>query len=92
MLCHEIMKSNVASAWIYDPISSVAARMRARNIGFMPVCDDPGEVVGTISDRELVVRAMADRLDYDVPAYGIMSAPAITCRHFEEHHDVVRTQ
>jgi CBS domain-containing protein len=79
MRCHEIMKTNLATCWIYDPIRSIAARMRARDVGFLPVCNDQGEVVGTITDRDLVIRAMADQLSYDAPVHVVMSTPPIAC-------------
>ena len=73
MLCRELMKTDVATCWVYDPIASVAARMRSRGVGFLPVCNDAGEIVGTITDRDLVVRAMADRMDGDAPVHRVMS-------------------
>ena len=36
MLCSDIMKTDVATCWIYDPIANVAARMRSRDVGFLP--------------------------------------------------------
>lgn len=89
MRCHEVMKTNIATCWLYDPIANVAARMRSRGIGFMPVCDDNGDVIGTITDRDLVVRAMADRLSYDAPAHRVMSTPAMTC---SPHDDIERAE
>jgi CBS domain-containing protein len=80
MLCQEVMKRNLASCWVYDPIASVAVGMRARDVGFMPVCDDAGEIVGTITDRDLAVRAMADHLPYETPVHRVMSVHPITCR------------
>lgn len=79
MRCHEIMKTDVVSCWLYDPIWSIASRMRSRDIGFLPVCDDTGEVVGTVTDRDLVVRAMAERLSYDAPVHRVMTARPIAC-------------
>lgn len=85
MLCREIMKTDVATCWIYDPIANVAARMRARDVGFLPVCNDAGEIVGTITDRDLVVRAMAERMDADAPVHRVMSTHPITCH---KNHDI----
>lgn len=85
MLCSELMKTDLATCWIYDPIASVAARMRSRDVGFMPVCNDAGEIVGTITDRDLVVRAMASRLDYDAPVHRVMSTHPIAVH---PNHDI----
>lgn len=46
-----------------DVVETVAERMKKRNIGFMPVCDDDGSAVGTLTDRDLAVRVLGERRD-----------------------------
>ena len=59
--------------------------MSAANIGFLPVCDDGGKVVGTVTDRDIVVRAIARGLD---PALArvteVMSRDVVACRSDDE--------
>ena len=59
--------------------------MSAANIGFLPVCDDGGKVVGTVTDRDIVVRAIARGLD---PALArvteVMSRDVVSCRPEDE--------
>ena len=43
-----------------ESLRSAAERMRDHDIGFLPVCDDHGLVVGTLTDRDIVVRGLAD--------------------------------
>jgi CBS domain-containing protein len=83
MRCYEIMKTQVAACWVYDSIENVASRMRSRDVGFLPVCNDAGEVVGTVTDRDLVVRAMAEGRSYDLPVHSVMTTPPIAC-HAED--------
>jgi CBS domain-containing protein len=80
MRCSEIMKTDVEACWVMDSIADVAERMRNRGMGFLPVCDDAGEVVGTITDRDIVVRVVARQLSYETPVHQVMSIGAVTCR------------
>jgi CBS domain-containing protein len=79
ILCSDVM-NKVERCFIDDPVADVAGRMRARRVGFMPVCDAHGRIVGTITDRDLTTRVLADRLSPDVPVLAVMSTGPITCR------------
>lgn len=46
-----------------DPVQDIAARMKNLDLGSFPVCDDQGRVVGMITDRDLVLRVMAEGRD-----------------------------
>lgn len=83
MRCRDIMKTDVDMCWVMDSAADVAERMRVRGIGFMPVCNDSGEVVGTITDRDLAVRLLARRLPYETPVHRIMSTAPVTCSPFD---------
>jgi CBS domain-containing protein len=43
-------------------IAEAARRMRENDIGMLPVCDGQ-RVVGSITDRDIVIRAVADKRD-----------------------------
>ena len=62
MTIGEIMTSNPETAQITDSIMDVASMMRDLNVGFMPVMDG-NTLVGCITDRDIVIRAVADGLD-----------------------------
>ena len=59
----EVMTRTVECAKPDDPVQDVAARMKNLDLGSFPVCDDQGRVVGMITDRDLVVRVMAEGRD-----------------------------
>src|SRR5262245_4329462 len=63
MKCSDLMKTDVECCDADESIVFVAERMRLRNVGFVPVCNAAGAVVGTITDRDLVVRVLANELD-----------------------------
>ncbi len=58
--CEDIMKRDAEGVTPFDTLESAALRMRDENIGFMPVCDDSTKVIGTLTDRDLTIRALAD--------------------------------
>src|SRR5215813_12298384 len=60
MRCQEIMKKDVESVFLTDTVQVAARRMRDKNVGFLPVCDESKRVVGTITDRDLAIRVLAD--------------------------------
>ena len=81
MRCEEIMKRSVECVSGHDNVQVAAKKMRDQNIGFLPVCDDGKKVLGTITDRDIAIRACAD----DRPASStrvadVMSKEVIACR------------
>jgi CBS domain-containing protein len=81
MRCEEIMKTNVECISQTDSVQAAARKMRDQNIGFLPVCDDRRQVIGTITDRDLAMRALADdRPAARTPIADVMSHDVISCR------------
>ena len=60
MRCSEIMNPRVERIQIGEKIRAAAIRMRDHDIGFLPVVDERGMVVGTITDRDITVRSIAE--------------------------------
>jgi CBS domain-containing protein len=83
--CMDIMKTNLQVVREDDSLRVAAETMAAANVGFLPVCDDWGKAVGTITDRDIVVRAVAQTFDPDLRRVGeIMSRSVITCRPYDD--------
>jgi CBS domain-containing protein len=81
MKCKDIMSTNLEVLSEKDSIARAAARMTEAGVGFLPVCDARGKVIGVVTDRDLVTRGMAKAIDaVTTSAALIMSAPAVTCR------------
>ena len=58
MKVRDVMSKDVQVARPGDTVQDVAARMASGDFGFMPVADGD-TLIGTITDRDLVIRALA---------------------------------
>ena len=79
MQVKDIMTRKVETAGIDTPLSNAAEKMRTFDIGLLPVCDGD-KLVGTISDRDITVRATANNLHPEqLRCQDIMTAEAVFC-------------
>ncbi|MHB8873606.1 MAG: CBS domain-containing protein [Myxococcaceae bacterium] len=80
MRCEEIMKRKVQCLTPKDTVHGAAKRMREMNTGFLPICDGAGRVLGTLTDRDITVRLVAENRPATEPVETIMSTEVIACR------------
>jgi len=66
------MTSNVKTATREMPLRDVAAMMRDGDMGSIPVVED-GKLVGIVTDRDIVVRSIADGQNADSPIADSMT-------------------
>ncbi|HMQ03280.1 MAG TPA: CBS domain-containing protein [Pyrinomonadaceae bacterium] len=57
--CRDIMTSSLTTATRANTLKEVAAMMRDGDMGSVPVVED-GKLVGIVTDRDIVVRALAE--------------------------------
>jgi CBS domain-containing protein len=81
------MHRNVETIKIDDKVVDAARRMRDRDIGFLPVVDTSGKAVGTITDRDITIRAVADQKDGVTRVSDIMTRDIVTCRPGDDIDD-----
>jgi CBS domain-containing protein len=79
MLCSEIMKAQPECLGPAVPVSEAARRMMNTNVGFLPVCDTSGAVIGTITDRDIAVRIVAEQLPATTPVVSVMTQEVVAC-------------
>lgn len=85
MQVHEIMTAEAVCFREGDPVMEIARRMREQNVGFVPICDDRGRPVGTVTDRDIAIRVAAeDKKASRTHAREIMSHEAVSCRASDE--------
>ncbi len=81
MRCEEIMKRQVQTSGEQETLQRAAEKMARSNIGFLPVCDERGKVLGIITDRDITVRAVAQSKSSDGTRVGeIMTRAVVSCR------------
>jgi len=79
MKLKEIMTHNVATIHPNDTLQAAAKVMRDRNVGFLPVYDGD-ELVGVLSDRDIVIRAIAEGMNPKAMlSQYLATSPAIYC-------------
>lgn len=75
----EVMTAQVVTATPRTAIAEVARTMAKIESGAVPVVDD-GRVVGLVTDRDIVIRVVAEGLGLDTPVADVMTANVETCR------------
>lgn len=80
MRCRDVMVTAVVSCRVSEPASHCARLMRDRHVGFLPVLDGDGHLAGVVTDRDLVVRLLAEGGPADSPASELMTGnPLVVC-------------
>jgi CBS domain-containing protein len=79
MIVSDAMTAQVVTAKPTDTIKRVAKIMQEVDTGVVPVSDN-GKVVGLITDRDIVLRVVAEGGDLDGPVSAAMSEDVQTCR------------
>jgi CBS domain-containing protein len=62
MKVREIMTSNVDCLSPEASLREIAEEMKSLDVGFIPVCEND-RLVGTVTDRDIVIRAVAEGRD-----------------------------
>ena len=91
MKCAAIMSTPVRTVRDTDDALVAASLMREHHVGFLPVCNDVGRVVGIVTERDLATRVCAENAEAkDVFVSDIMTARPITCTPEQSVADVQR--
>ena len=75
----EVMTAQVVTATPRETVREVARTMAQIESGAVPVVDD-GKVVGLVTDRDIVLRVVAEGASLDTPVAEVMTAGVETCR------------
>lgn len=79
MLVKDAMSKNPVCCTATTPLQKVAAEMVQCNCGEIPVEDDAGKVIGVITDRDIVCRALAlGKNPLELSARDCMSTKVVT--------------
>ena len=80
MLCRDLMKGAVLCVKAQITVAEAAAIMRDEQIGFLPICDEARKVIGTLTDRDIAVRVVADSFSPEEPVGLFMTPNVVVCR------------
>ena len=80
MICSELMKANIECLRPADSIQTASRKMRDANVGFLPICDTSMRVIGTLTDRDIVLRACADNVPMSTAVQDVMTKEVVACR------------
>ena len=59
MLVKDLMTTGISCVKEDTSLKQIAKQMKQEDVGLIPVCNDKGEVLGVVTDRDLVLRALA---------------------------------
>ena len=80
MTCREVMKTDLACCGEDDTAQRAAQQMRDGNMGFIPICDEEKHVMGTVTDRDLAIRLVADNLPAGTRLSQVMTREVVGVR------------
>jgi CBS domain-containing protein len=90
LMCRDIMTREVVTAAPAATVAAVAVLMRDEDTGIIPIVED-GNLLGVVSDRDLVVRVVAAGLDANAtPAREVMSANLHTAQPGDRVIEAIR--
>ena len=74
----DVMAREVETVGPSATVQEAAERMKAANVGSIPICQD-SRLVGTLTDRDITVRVTAEGRDpQTTPVRDVMSQPVVT--------------
>ncbi len=87
--CREIMTANVTTATREMTLRDVARLLREGDMGSVPVVED-GRLVGIVTDRDIVVRAIAEGKGPETPVAEAMTTEIFSVRPDDFAFEAVR--
>jgi len=88
MLVRDVMTHHVVIAAPDASIRQVAQMMSEIDSGVIPIVDD--ELLGLVTDRDIVVRAVAELLDLESPVSDIMTEGVESCLEDDDLREASR--
>jgi CBS domain-containing protein len=73
----DVMTTNVEACTTLDNVYEVAAKMKELNVGAIPIIEN-GQIMGMITDRDLVIRGIAERKPNSQKVTDVMSEHLVT--------------
>ncbi|MEW6055224.1 MAG: CBS domain-containing protein [Bdellovibrionota bacterium] len=88
MPLRDIIKEKVHACSKETSVLDVADLMKKKDIGAVLVVED-GRPIGIVTDRDIAVRCIADRVDFSIPVHRIMTATPVVIDENKGLQDVI---
>jgi CBS domain-containing protein len=79
MRCADVMTKDPAFVHTNDEVAAANRLMRRRNIGFLPVCDESGAVVGFVTEQHLTRVVIEQDIGPSAPVESVMGRDVCIC-------------
>jgi len=90
MWIRDIMTRDVECAWPDDTLQEAALKMKALDVGPLPVCDSD-RVVGMLTDRDITIRAVAEGRDpKSTRVRDVMTPNVVSCSEDDPVEEAAR--
>jgi len=88
----DIMTGSAECASINDTLTDAARKMRDLNVGALPICGDDNRLAGVITDRDIVLKSVADGNDpSSVNVSELAGGKPVTIGADDDVDEVLRT-
>src|SRR5437870_3475977 len=88
MQVKNVMTRGVECARPTDSVAAAAAKMRDLDIGTLPVCGDRQSVVGMVTDRDIIIRSIAEGRDPKLTEVAdVMTHNVVSCFDDQDVHE-----
>ena len=90
--CREIMAKNVQTANHETSLREVAEKLKEADVGILPIVEkDTDKLIGLITDRDIVVRAVAEGIGAETAVGKIMTTELFTAKPEDFAFEAIRT-
>jgi len=91
MRCKDAMVTMVFRCGEDEPAQKVARLMQEMRVGFLPVTNQAGHLVGVVTDRDLALRILAEGRSPETPIGSVMTlGNLLSCRPDDDLRDLER--
>jgi CBS domain-containing protein len=88
----DIMSTHVQVIGADDTLGDAARRLAEAEVGALPICDASGRIRGMVTDRDIVVKVLAEGLDPDTVTAGeLAQGEAVTIGADDDAEEVLAT-
>lgn len=92
MQIKEIMTPNPEYILSTTPLCEAARKMKELNTGFLPIGDrETDKIVGTLTDRDIVISAVAEQRSLDTPVKDIMNKGVCYCYETDDVQEATQS-